>query len=232
MGIEDKYLDVLRRIRASAASAGKSASDIELVAVTKTVPVDRLIEAWNLGIKVFGENRVQEALEKSTMLPEEISWHLVGHLQTNKVKQAVDIFDLIHSVDSMRLAKEINKRAAQIGKIQDVLVQVNTSGEMSKSGVEPKDAVAFAKEVSAFSSMRIRGLMTIGPLGAGVQETRKCFRLLKALYDDLSDQETEHLQMQYLSMGMTEDFEVAIEEGSNMVRIGSGIFGARTSSKM
>jgi pyridoxal phosphate enzyme (YggS family) len=232
MGIEDKYLDVLGRIRDSAACVGKSVSDIELVAVTKTVLVDQLLEAWSLGLKVFGENRVQEAQKKYTMLPEDISWHLVGHLQTNKAKQAVDMFDLIHSVDSIRLAEEISKRAAQICKIQDVLVQVNTSGEISKSGIDLKDAVAFVKEVSAFSNIRVKGLMTIGPLDVGVQETRKCFRLLKVLYDELSGQETEHLQMQYLSMGMTQDFEIAIEEGSNMVRIGSGIFGARTNSKM
>lgn len=230
MGIQEKYLEVLRRIEDSATKVGKSAGDIELVAITKTVPVDRLLEAWSLGLKVFGENRVQEASKKKPMLPEDISWHLVGHLQTNKVKQAVEIFDLIHSVDSIRLAKEISRRAGQNGKIQDVLIQVNTSGEASKFGVEPKDAVLFAREVSIFSNICVKGLMTIGPLKAETKETRKCFRLLKELYDELREEETENLQMRYLSMGMTDDFEIAIEEGSNMVRIGSGIFGARTNS--
>lgn len=230
MGIQEKYLEVLRRIEDSATKVGKSAGDIELVAITKTVPVDRLLEAWSLGLKVFGENRVQEASKKKPMLPEDISWHLVGHLQTNKVKQAVEIFDLIHSVDSIRLAKEISRRAGQNGKIQDVLIQVNTSGEASKFGVEPKDAVLFAREVSIFSNICVKGLMTIGPLEAETKETRKCFRLLKELYDELREEETENLQMRYLSMGMTDDFEIAIEEGSNMVRIGSGIFGARTNS--
>lgn len=227
MGIERKYQEVLERIKDAAASIGKSAGDIKLVAVTKNVLVERLFEGWNLGIKVFGENRVQEAMEKYPLLPKGISWHMVGYLQTNKVKQAVAMFDLIHSVDRMQLAEEINKRAAQIGKVQDVLIQVNTSGEVSKSGVAPDDAVVLAKEVSAFSNLCVKGLMTIGPLEGGEQETRKCFRCLKSFFDELANRETEHLQMKYLSMGMTQDFEIAIQEGSNMVRIGSGIFGAR-----
>lgn len=191
--------------------------EVSLVCVTKQVSVEDILEVISCGINIIGESRVEEALSKYDKLPKGISWHLVGHLQTRKVKDAVRIFDLIHSVDSLHLAQEINKRAGAIGKIQDILLEVNISGESTKYGFKAQDVRSTLEEIKNLPNVRVLGLMTMAPLVNDPELTRPIFRELKKMADDLG--------LKYLSMGMTQDYIVAIEEGANMVRIGTAIFG-------
>ncbi|MBM3255522.1 MAG: YggS family pyridoxal phosphate-dependent enzyme, partial [Candidatus Omnitrophica bacterium] len=198
---------------------------ITLVAVSKNRSAGQIREALDCGILDIGENRVQEALPKYRELQNyesanslNIRWHMVGHLQTNKVAQAVEIFDLIHSVDSLRLAEKIDKQAARINKAQDILVEVKTSAEAAKFGVIPQDLAQFFKEISGLKNLKIKGLMTVAPLVDNIQESRPYFKRLRELYDSIGG-------LSVLSMGMSDDFEAALEEGSNMVRIGRAIFG-------
>ena len=195
------------------------------MAVTKTATMGQIEEAINAGVKIIGENRVQDAKEKYQILTAGIEWHLIGHLQTNKVKYAVEIFNCIHSVDSIKLAQEIDKRSKQFGKIMDVLVEVNVSGEESKYGIKPEEVKPFIKNISEFLRIKVRGLMTIAPIVKDKEEVRPYFRKLRELSKEIKSKNIENVKMDYLSMGMTEDFEIAIEEGANMVRIGRGIFG-------
>jgi len=195
------------------------------VAVTKTATMGQIEEAINAGVKIIGENRVQDAKEKYQNLTAGIEWHLIGHLQTNKVKYAVEIFNCIHSVDSIKLAQEIDKRSKQFGKIMDVLVEVNVSGEESKYGIKPEEVKPFIKNISEFLRIKVRGLMTIAPIVKDKEEVRPYFRKLRELSKEIKSKNIENVKMDYLSMGMTKDFEIAIEEGANMVRIGRGIFG-------
>jgi len=167
---------------------------------------------------------VQEAKEKYQMLTDDIEYHLVGHLQTNKAKYAVELFDLIHSVDSVKLAKEIERRSIQCNRIVDILVEVNVSGEETKYGIRPEEVELFIREISRFSGIRVKGLMTIAPIAQNQEKVRPYFRKLRELSEQINDMNIKNIKMEYLSMGMTDDFEVAIEEGSNMVRIGRGIF--------
>ena len=205
----------------------RNPEEIKLVTVTKTATTEQIEEAINAGIKIIGENRVQDAKKKYQIITAEVEWHLIGHLQTNKAKYAVEIFNCIHSVDSIKLAQEIDKRSLQFGKIMDVLVEVNVSGEETKYGIKSEEVETFLKEISAFPRIRIRGLMTIAPIVEEKEEVRPYFRKLKELSEKIKSKNIENIKMDYLSMGMTEDFEIAIEEGANMVRIGRGIFGFR-----
>ena len=213
------------KIKKAALKANRSPEEIKLVAVTKTATTEQIKEAINAGVKIIGENKVQEAKEKYQILTADIEWHLVGHLQTNKVKYAIEIFDCIHSVDSIKLAEEIDKRSLQFGKTTNVLVEVNVSGEETKYGIKPEEVEPFLKEISEFSRIRVRGLMTIAPITEDKEEVRPYFRKLRELFEKIKIKNIKNIRMDYLSMGMTEDFEVAIEEGANMVRIGRGIFG-------
>jgi pyridoxal phosphate enzyme (YggS family) len=213
------------KIKKAALKANRNPQEIKLVAVTKTATIEQIKEAISVGVKIIGENKVQEAKEKYQILSADIEWHLVGHLQTNKVKYAVEIFDLIHSVDSIKLAKEIDRRSLQFGMITNVLVEVNVSGEETKYGIKPEEVEPFLKEISEFSRTRVRGLMTIAPIAEDKEEVRPYFRKLRELFKEIKSKNIKNVKMDYLSMGMTEDFEVAIEEGANMVRIGRGIFG-------
>jgi len=213
------------KIKKAALKAGRNSQEIKLVAVTKTATIEQIKEAISEEVKIIGENRVQEAKEKYQILSADIEWHLVGHLQTNKVKYAIEIFDLIHSVDSIKLAKEIDKRSLQFGMITNVLVEVNVSGEETKYGIKPEEVEPFLKEISEFSRIKIRGLMTIAPIAEDEEEVRPYFRKLRELFEKIKSKNIKNVKMDYLSMGMTEDFEVAVEEGANMVRIGRGIFG-------
>ena len=202
---------------------------VTIVAVTKTQPIERIREAVNAGLTVLGENRVQEAAEKVPALAGlPVEWHLIGHLQTNKVKQAVALFSLIQSVDSLKLAAEIDRQARLAGKIQDVLLQINVAGEESKFGIDPADAVSLTSAMEALPNIRLCGLMTIAPFFAEAEQTRPIFRQTKQLYDQLKQSVAKPEQFCRLSMGMTHDYTVAIEEGANMIRVGSGIFGERT----
>ena len=216
------------KIKKAALKANRSPEDIKLVAVTKTATVEQIKEAISAGVKTIGENKVQEAKGKYQVLSADIAdieWHLVGHLQTNKVKYAIEIFDLIHSVDSKKLAEEIDKRSLQFGIMTNILVEVNVSGEETKYGIKPEEVEPFLKEISEFSRIKVRGLMTIAPIAEDKEEVRPYFRKLRELSEKIENKNIKNVKMDYLSMGMTDDFEVAIEEGANMVRIGRGIFG-------
>jgi pyridoxal phosphate enzyme (YggS family) len=223
--VKDNLETINKKIKEAALKVNRDPHEIKLVAVTKTATLEQIKEAINEGVKIIGENKVQEATEKYQVLTTEVKWHLIGHLQTNKVKYAVEIFDLIHSVDSIKLAKEIDKRSVQFKKIIDVLIEVNISGEETKYGYNPEKVEAFLKEISEFSGIRVRGLMTIAPISKNKEEVRPYFRRLRELSERIRDKNIKNIKMDYLSMGMTDDFEIAIEEGANMVRIGRGIFG-------
>lgn len=222
MSIADNLRRVKDRISAAAERVGRSAEDIVLVAVTKTVGIDRIEEALAAGVTDIGENYVQDALAKFEAIGLRARWHMIGHLQTNKVRIAVGIFDLIQTVDSVKLAREIGKRSVAIGKTSDVLIEVNISGEESKFGVAPDQALDLAEEVLGIEGVRLQGLMGIAPFVDNQAVIRRSFAKLKKLWDELP---IDHRV--WLSMGMTSDFEIAIEEGSNMVRIGTAIFGPR-----
>ena len=205
-------------------------SSVTLVAVSKGRTIEEIREAIAAGITDIGENKVQEALAKYNKLStidyrlSTIRWHMVGHLQTNKVKDAVKIFDLIQSVDSLKLAQEIDKQAAKIKKIQDILVQIKTSPEATKFGLRPEEAVGVTKEMSGLKNIKVKGLMTIAPIVDNPEKARPYFRIVKELYNRINELSTIDYRLSTISMGMTDDFKVAIEEGSNMVRLGRAIF--------
>ena len=221
---------ILKKMSHAAICAGRSPNGVKLIAVTKTVEIEKIKEAISIGLRTFGENRVQEAQMKVQGLKAEVSdsvieWHLIGHLQKNKAKYAVRLFDLIHTVDSVELAEEINKQAEKIDKIQKVLVQVKLSGEETKQGISEEDLVPLLKRVKGMDNLLLEGLMTIPPFFEDPEQTRPYFRRLRELRDKAEETGSE---MKELSMGMSNDFEVAIEEGATMVRIGTALFGKRS----
>ena len=228
MGIEGNLEMVKRSIEKAAAASGRKPEDIKLVAVTKTLPPEKIREAATLGMTCVGENRVQEILDKYQRLKDlPLEWHMIGHLQRNKVKYIIDKVALIHSVDTIELAEEINKRAGQAGKRADVLLQVNVSGEESKFGMDPGRVFDFLERAQGLENVHIRGLMTIAPYTDNPEETRPVFARLKAIFEEIKAAKPTGVDMDYLSMGMTGDYVIAIEEGANIVRIGTGIFGPR-----
>jgi len=218
---------IRERIRAAAERSGRKPEDILLVAVSKTVSADAMEAAMQKKVFHFGENRVQELMEKYDILGERCKWHLIGRLQTNKVKYIIDKVQMIHSLDRMELAEEIQKRAYAVNRIVDCLVQVNISGEKTKAGVDPAGLIPFLRKVSQFENVRIKGFMTIAPPADNPEDVRWVFRSLKKIAVDMEWERIDNIAVQYLSMGMSHDFETAIEEGANIVRIGSSIFGSR-----
>lgn len=206
---------------------GQEPGNVTLVAVTKTISVEKIKEAIGCGIGDIGENKVQEVRQKYPFIGDTVRWHLIGHLQANKVKEAVRIFDLIHSVDTLSLAVEINKQAQKINKIQDILLEVNISGETSKFGCKQEEAIALAGMAGQLAHLRLKGLMTMAPFETTEQMSRSIFRGLKELAGRIRDRKLLNVEMRYLSMGMTSDYEIALEEGANIIRIGTGIFGER-----
>ena len=210
---------VREQIRIAAARARRKPEDVTLIAVSKTVEPERLESALAAGQTVFGESRLQEAKAKIPLVSGRAHWHLVGHLQTNKARDAVALFELIHSVDSVKLAMELNKWAERAGKTQAILLELNVSGEGSKFGLRPEDLDAALSEIDKLPHLEVQGLMTVAPFRDNVEEVRPCFGRLRELRDRAGLRE--------LSMGMTHDFEVAIEEGATMVRIGTAVFGER-----
>lgn len=228
ISVRENIQSVQDRIASTAQRVGRESDSITLIAISKTKPVSLIVEAIDAGITDIGENRVQEAKGKRSQVDRPVSWHLVGHLQTNKVKQALKIFDLIHSVDSIRLLAEIERQSCRLNRRTDVLVEVNTSGEESKYGLQPNEVLSFMEAASEYSHVRLKGLMTVGEFMPNPEEVRPSFTLLRSLKETIDSQGYQNVEMEYLSMGMTNDFEVAIEEGANMVRIGSAIFGERT----
>lgn len=219
MSIDQNVKDIQRRIAAACERAGRSTDDVELVAVTKTIDTPAIEEAFHAGVRHFGENRVQEAapkIERLATIRPELTWHMVGHLQTNKAKTAADIFDIIQSVDSLRLAEALSGRSQ---RRLPVLVEVNVGGEESKSGLPPSELEEAVEHIARLPNLRVDGLMTIAPWVEDAEEVRPVFRRLRQIRDALG--------LRHLSMGMSGDFEVAIEEGATMVRIGQAIFGER-----
>ena len=229
--VKENLAQVEANIQAACQRAGRSRDEVTLIAVTKTKPVDMLQEAYDFGSRNFGENKVQEIMDKYDKLPEDIKWHMIGHLQRNKVKYIVDKVCLIHSVDSYRLAEEINIQAKKRGIVVPVLVEVNIADEQSKFGVRPEEALQLVREISTLDGITVCGLMCIAPYVVDSEENRPFFRKIKALSIDIANENIDNVSMDILSMGMTGDYEVAIEEGATMVRVGTGIFGERNYNK-
>ncbi len=215
------------KITASCEHSGRNREDVTLIAVSKTKPVETLQEAYNIGVRVFGENKVQELVEKYETLPKDIHWHMIGHLQRNKVKYIIDKVDLIHSVDSLRLAETIDREAKKHNLTANILIEVNVAGEDSKFGVPPEELETLVDGISHFSNIQVRGLMTIAPFVENAEENRAVFARLRKLSVDIAAKNIDNVNMGLLSMGMTNDYEVAIEEGATIIRVGTGIFGER-----
>lgn len=218
---------IKQRIAAAALRCGRDPHSVKLMAVTKTVLLDHIREAISAGISMFGENYVQEAKEKIALLGQYAQWHMIGHLQTNKAKYAVKLFGYVHSIDRWELAQELNKRAGLIGRKLNILIEVNISGEESKSGIPADKVPALIKQITGLENLAIRGLMTMAPFSNNPENSRPYFAALRNLRDDLTREIIAGIQMEELSMGMTDDFEVAIEEGATIIRIGRAIFGER-----
>ncbi|MBN1473323.1 MAG: YggS family pyridoxal phosphate-dependent enzyme [Syntrophaceae bacterium] len=219
--------EIQQRISLAAARASRDPGEIKLMAVTKTVTTERVKEAIDAGITLFGENYVQEAKEKITALGKDVQWHMIGHLQTNKSKYVVHLFNCVQSVDRLELAQELDKRAGLAGYKIDVFIEVNVSGEQTKSGVAASETISLVKNVSALENISVRGLMTMPPFSDNPEDSRPYFRALKEISRQISQERIDRVMMDELSMGMTDDFEVAIEEGATIVRIGRAIFGER-----
>jgi len=226
VGIPENTEEVRRKISEALKKSGRNEKAVTLVGVSKTKPVELIKEAVECGITVLGENRVQEIMEKYEHI-DGVSWHLIGHLQKNKVKYIVDKVELIHSVDSVELAREIDKQAKKIGKIQEILIQVNISGEESKSGIEPCEAESVCRQIAEFENVRVKGFMTMAPRLAGEDELREIFGGLRLLMQKIKEKNIENVELCELSMGMSGDYETAIMEGATIVRVGTGIFGLR-----
>lgn len=229
--IKENINDVKDQIAQAAIKSGRQFEDITLVAVTKTLPVDIINAAMTFGITDIGENKVQEVMDKYDHILNEPKWHLIGHLQTNKVKYIIDKVSLIHSVDSLKLAEEISKRCEKIEKVMDILIQINVAEESTKFGIQRDEIFELVEQISLLPNVRIKGLMTIAPFVDDEAALRKYFSEMKDIFETLKKTMYNRADMTYLSMGMTNDYEVAIEEGANMVRIGTGIFGARNYTK-
>ena len=218
---------IKQRIAAAAARCNRAPDAIKLLAVTKTVPLPAIEQAIEAGITALGENYVQEAKEKIAVIGQRVSWHMIGHLQTNKAKYTVNLFDYIHSVDRLELAAEINKRARLIDRKINILIEINVSGEKTKNGITALEAIELIKNVSMLDCVSIKGLMTMAPYSTNPENSRPYFSELRNLRNKIISEGITNIQMEELSMGMTDDFEIAIEEGATIVRIGRAIFGQR-----
>lgn len=219
--------EINARIARAAERSGRKKEDILLLAVTKTIDIPRIKQAVDYGLTQLGENKVQEIMDKYGTLGSDVKWHLIGHLQTNKVKYIIDKVDFIHSVDSIKLAQEINKRAEQKNKVMNILIEVNIAEEESKFGVKPEEIENLIAEISQMKNICVKGLMTVAPFVENSEENRNCFSQMRQLLVDINAKNMNNVNMDVLSMGMTGDYEVAIEEGATIVRIGTGIFGKR-----
>ncbi|MBR4980958.1 MAG: YggS family pyridoxal phosphate-dependent enzyme [Lachnospiraceae bacterium] len=225
--IQHNIQNVQQKINAVCNKISKDFKDIHLIAVSKTKPVSMLQEAYDVGIRDFGENKVQEILEKYDKLPSDIRWHMIGHLQRNKVKYIIDKVSLIHSVDSLRLAEEISKEAVKHNITMPILIEINMAEEESKFGISYSECEEMLRIISQLPNIQIKGLMTVAPFVDNPEDNRQYFKSMKQLSVDIMTKNIDNICMDVLSMGMTGDYEVAIEEGSNMVRVGTGIFGER-----
>ena len=231
MSCKENYLRVLDVVSEDLKKAGRDESECTLVAVSKTKPLELLKEAYEAGCRDFGENYVQELVDKIPQMPEDIRWHMIGHLQTNKVKYLIGKTYLIHSVDTVKLAKEIGKQSEKAGIVTDILLEVNVAGEESKFGFTSENILDGVKEISEIPGVRVKGLMTSAPICENPEENRVYFQKLKQLSIDIKNQNIDNVNMGFLSMGMSGDYEVALSEGSTFVRVGTAIFGERDYSK-
>lgn len=220
-------LEVRNRIGDACKKVNRCPDEVTLIAVSKTKPIEMLQEAYNEGCRNFGENKVQELVEKYEVMPKDIKWHMIGHLQRNKVKYIVDKVAMIHSVDSLRLAEEISKEALKKNVTVSVLIEVNVAGEETKFGVAPSEVEELLRQVAVLPGIVVKGLMTIAPFVDNPEDNRRYFAALKQLSVDIAKKNIDNITMNVLSMGMTGDYTVAIEEGASFVRVGTGIFGER-----
>lgn len=225
--IKENLEQVRDNIRKACERANRNPDEITLIAVSKTKPVSDLQEAYESDCRDFGENKVQELCDKIEVMPKDISWHMIGHLQRNKVKYLIGKVKLIHSVESVRLAEEIDKQSAKAGVVTPILVEVNIGDEESKFGLKPEEVIDFIRQISTLKHIRVMGLMTVAPYVEKNEENRELFRKMYELYIDIKNENIDNVFMEILSMGMTNDYEIAIEEGATMVRVGTGIFGTR-----
>ncbi len=225
--IRENIEHVRENIRAACEKSGRKAEDVTLIAVSKTKPVSMLQEAYECGCRDFGENKVQGLVEKWEQMPKDIRWHMIGHLQRNKVKYIVDKVHMIHSVDSLRLAEEISKEAGKKGVTVSILIEINVAEEETKFGTTCEDAVQLVEEIAKLPHLVIKGLMTIAPYVENAEENKQYFEKLRQIYVDINHKNIDNVYMAELSMGMTGDYETAIAEGATYVRVGTGIFGER-----
>lgn len=226
MSVSSNIDDVRQRLTNAAEEVGKNPKDIILVGVSKTQSIEKIREAISSGIDTFGENKVQELMEKYDKASD-VKWHFIGHLQRNKVKYIIDKVEMIHSLDNIELASEIDKRAAKINRIVPVLIQINIGKEESKSGIYEEDMAEFTSNLKEFKNIVVSGIMTIPPASDNKEHTRKYFRRMREIFEQYKNCLYINFDFKYISMGMTEDFEVAVQEGANIIRIGTGIFGER-----
>lgn len=229
--IKENIIKVKENIHKACQIAGRSRDEVALIAVSKTKPVEMLMEAYEAGVRDFGENYIQELVDKIPRLPSDIRWHMIGHLQRNKVKYIIDKVSMIHSVDSLRLAEEISAQAIKKNVDVDILVEVNVAKEESKFGTFTSEAILLVEEISKLPRIHVKGLMTIAPFVEDAEENREYFRKLKQLSVDIAAKNIDNISMNVLSMGMTGDYVVAVEEGASCVRVGTGIFGERNYNK-
>ena len=226
--IKENLIEVNNNITAACLRGGRSVEDVTLIAVSKTKPIEMLEEAYACGIRDFGENKVQELVDKYEVMPEDIRWHMIGHLQRNKVKYIVDKVYLIHSVDSLRLAEEISKEALKKNVTVNILIEINVGEEESKFGLTSKEeTIELVRQIANLPGIQVKGLMTVAPYVENAEENRLVFQQLKQLSVDIKNENIDNVCMEILSMGMTGDYQVAIEEGASYVRVGTGIFGER-----
>ncbi|MCD8150347.1 MAG: YggS family pyridoxal phosphate-dependent enzyme [Clostridiales bacterium] len=225
--VRENLAEVERRIQAACDRAGRERSEVTLIAVSKTKPISMLNEVYEAGVREFGENKVQEMMDKYEEMPSDIHWHMIGHLQRNKVKYLMGKSYLIHSVDSLRLAQEISAQSVKHGVETDILIEVNIAGEVSKFGTTCEEAIQLVTDAAKLPGLHILGLMTIAPYVENPEDNRIYFRKIRELSVDIASKKIDNVCMRILSMGMTGDYEVAIEEGATMVRVGTGIFGER-----
>lgn len=225
--VRENYKQVLQQVESAAKTANRPSDEVLLIAVSKTKPEEDIQKLYDIGVRDFGENKVQELCTKYDSLPKDIKWHLIGHLQRNKVKYIVDKVHLIHSVDSVRLASEIQNEAAKKNVFVNILVQVNVASEESKFGLDTSETEEIVKQIAVMPNIRIKGLMTIAPFVEDGEENREIFKKLKQLSVDIASKNIDNVCMNVLSMGMSGDYTVAIEEGATMVRVGTSIFGER-----
>ena len=225
--IKENLKNVEEKICRACERAGRRREEVTLIAVSKTKPIEDIMEAYDAGIRDFGENKVQELCDKYEKLPKDIRWHMIGHLQKNKVKYITDKVELIHSVDSFELAGEIDKRSGQKGVVSDVLIEVNIANEETKFGIRPESALQLVNQIMELSYVNVRGLMCIAPYVVVSDQNREFFKKMLKLDVDIISNLSNNIRMDVMSMGMTCDYETAIEEGATMVRVGTGIFGER-----